>query len=221
MGQLLSTKKHKKPKITEADKAVLSLKTQKRKLQDQRSRIVAVIDRELEIAKELVAAKKKERAVLALKKKKLNEAQLQRLDDWLLNVEQLLLNIETAKQQNRIYDALRSGADAVKEIQKEVSLEDVEQLREDTEEAKEYRDRVDEFLGQSLTDVDVEEVLSEFQELESQLLENEALELPSVPVKKPAEVTEPMVEVAEKLPSPPPIPQQDEPQQEERIAEFA
>eukprot|EP01023_Acetabularia_acetabulum_P018867 TRINITY_DN19537_c0_g1_i1.p1 TRINITY_DN19537_c0_g1~~TRINITY_DN19537_c0_g1_i1.p1 ORF type:complete len:227 (-),score=51.96 TRINITY_DN19537_c0_g1_i1:423-1103(-) len=220
MGQLFA-KPSKKPKITDTDKAILSLKTQRRKLSDQRKRIVEVIDRELQIAKELVAAKKKERAVLALKKKKLNEQQLQKLDDWLLNVETLLLNIESAKQQNKIFEALRTGADAMKEIQKEVSLEDVERLQEDSEEAKQYQERVSEFLGQSLSDVDVDEVLNEFQELESQLIDQEALELPSVPVTKPL----PAVEVdnlkkIEELPSPPQV-QQEENVEEERVAELA
>eukprot|EP01025_Chloroclados_australasicus_P041318 TRINITY_DN43724_c0_g1_i1.p1 TRINITY_DN43724_c0_g1~~TRINITY_DN43724_c0_g1_i1.p1 ORF type:complete len:225 (-),score=42.72 TRINITY_DN43724_c0_g1_i1:410-1084(-) len=224
MGTLFSKSKghNKKPKITETDKAILSLKTQKRKLSDQRKHIVTVIDRELQIAKELVAAKKKERAVLALKKKKLNEQQLQKLDDWLINVETLLVNIESAKQQNKIFEALRTGADAMKEIQKEVSLEDVERLQEDTEEAKEYQERVQEFLGQSLSDFDVQEVLDEFQALESQIADQEALELPKVPVKQPVPVQAEQVNQIEALPTPPSIPhQQEEQQKEERVAELA
>eukprot|EP01023_Acetabularia_acetabulum_P018869 TRINITY_DN19537_c0_g1_i4.p3 TRINITY_DN19537_c0_g1~~TRINITY_DN19537_c0_g1_i4.p3 ORF type:complete len:110 (-),score=29.30 TRINITY_DN19537_c0_g1_i4:395-724(-) len=109
----------------------------------------------------------------------------------------------------------------MKEIQKEVSLEDVERLQEDSEEAKQYQERVSEFLGQSLSDVDVDEVLNEFQELESQLIDQEALELPSVPVTKPL----PAVEVdnlkkIEELPSPPQV-QQEENVEEERVAELA
>ena len=42
------------------------------------------------MARELVAAKKKERALLALKKKKLHEGQLEQIDAWLLNVESMV-----------------------------------------------------------------------------------------------------------------------------------
>ncbi len=47
-----------------------------------------LIARELAIARELLAAKKRERALLALKKKRLREGQLERIDKYLLNVEQ-------------------------------------------------------------------------------------------------------------------------------------
>lgn len=45
--------------------------------------------REVAVAKELIAAKRKERALLALKKKKLHEQQLDRVDAFLLNIEQV------------------------------------------------------------------------------------------------------------------------------------
>ena len=47
-----------------------------------------LIARELAIARELLAAKKRERALLALKKKRLREGQLEQIDAYLLNVEQ-------------------------------------------------------------------------------------------------------------------------------------
>jgi len=47
-----------------------------------------LIAKELAIARELIAAKRRERALLALKKKKLREGQLEQIDAYLLNVEQ-------------------------------------------------------------------------------------------------------------------------------------
>ena len=151
------------------------------------------MDRELAVAKELVASQKRERALLALKRRKLHEQRLGQLDAWLLNVEQLvrialvisgltrglrltvppcatcrcrgtayasllpsasthrdarcmtvdmaalpclleavntceldsgmlaqLSNIEVAKQQNRLFDALKAGSEAVKSLQQQV-----------------------------------------------------------------------------------------------------
>jgi hypothetical protein len=48
----------------------------------------AVIEREKEVARELVREKRKERALVALKKKKVQEDLLEQVDVWLLNVEQ-------------------------------------------------------------------------------------------------------------------------------------
>ena len=73
--------------ITEADRAVLSLKTQRRRLEDQRARALAQMDREQEVARQLVAAGRKDRALLALKKRRLQQRQLEKLDAWVLNVE--------------------------------------------------------------------------------------------------------------------------------------
>jgi hypothetical protein len=48
------------------------------------------IEHNVSVARELVVASKKERALLALKKKKMNEHQLQQITAYLLNVEDLV-----------------------------------------------------------------------------------------------------------------------------------
>ena len=78
--------------ITDVDRAVLSLKTQRRRLEDHRTRVMSQITREKVIARELVAAGHKDRAVLALKKKRLQETTLVKLDAFLLNVESMVSN---------------------------------------------------------------------------------------------------------------------------------
>lgn len=72
------------------DRAVLSLKTQRRRLEDHRTRVMSQINREKVIARELVATGHKDRAILALKKKRLQETTLIKLDAWLLNVESMV-----------------------------------------------------------------------------------------------------------------------------------
>lgn len=49
-----------------------------------------LIERELTVARTLLAQGRKDRARLALRKKRLQEAQLDRLDGWLLNVEEMV-----------------------------------------------------------------------------------------------------------------------------------
>ena len=57
------------------------------------SQLEGAVDRELAVAKELVAAQKRERALLALKRRKLHEQRLAQLDAWLLNVEQVVRTV--------------------------------------------------------------------------------------------------------------------------------
>ena len=52
---------------------------------------------------------------------------------------QLLDNIETAQRQNKLFAALKQGNEAIKQLQKEVTLDDVENLMSDSAEAKEQQ----------------------------------------------------------------------------------
>ncbi|EFN56132.1 hypothetical protein CHLNCDRAFT_144767 [Chlorella variabilis] len=179
MGQLVS----KKPKleINDVDRAVLTLKSQVRKLEQQRTRIQAAIDREQQMARELVAAGRKDRALLALKKRKLQEGQAAKLDGLLLNVEEALGNIETTQSQQRIFGALKEANTAVKQMQQALPLEDVEQLMQDSADAKAYEDSLRQLLGESLNPAEEEAAAAELQQLEAQLLDEQGMEMPKAP----------------------------------------
>ncbi|KAF3501263.1 hypothetical protein F2Q69_00045184 [Brassica cretica] len=81
----------KKPKITEVDRAILSLKTQRRKLGQYQQQLEKVIEAEKQAARDLIREKRKDRALLALKKKRTQEDLLKQVDQWVINVEQQYL----------------------------------------------------------------------------------------------------------------------------------
>lgn len=168
----------KKPKVTKVDRAILSLKTQRRKLALYQNQLEAVIEAEKQAAKDLIREKRKDRALLALKKKKSQEELLRQVDTWMINVEQQLADIELTSKQNAVFESLRTAADAVKSLQNEINLEDVQKLKDDTEEAKAYQDEINTILGESLSSEDEEKVLEEF---ENMLSEITLQDLPTVP----------------------------------------
>ncbi|XP_057492859.1 vacuolar protein sorting-associated protein 20 homolog 2 [Actinidia eriantha] len=190
----------KKPKVTVVDKAILSLKTQRRKLADYQRQLDAVIEAEKQAARDLLREKKKDRALLALKKKKMQEELLKQVDAYLINVEQQLADIELASKQKAVFESLKAGNNAMKAIQSEINLDDVQKLMDDTEEAKAYQDEINAILGEKLSAEDEEEVLAEFENLETQITlqdmevsnamlsrkeHEEKLDLPDVPTKAP------------------------------------
>ena len=79
---------------------------------------------------------------------------------------QILANIEAAQRTNRLFSALKEGNAAMTQLQRQVKLEDLEQLNEETAEAAEYQQRVRELLEQSLSAQDDAEALEELEKIQ-------------------------------------------------------
>lgn len=182
-----SSRQRKLGEITEADRAVLSLKTQRRKLEKQSIRIAELIVREREVAKALVASKNKERALVVLRRRVLHQHTLDMLDAWQLNVEQLLSNMEAIKQQGLVFAALKSGNAAASQMQKDVTVADVEALLQNSAAAQAKQQEIQELLASSMTPEQEAAATAELAEFEKMQDDAEVLQLPSVPSSRPVQ----------------------------------
>ncbi|KAH9944127.1 Snf7-domain-containing protein [Epithele typhae] len=155
------------PKITKQDRAILES-------------IQAVLGREHQIAKAQLAAGNKDRALIALRKRKYQEGLLAKTDTQLENLEKLVSTIEFSLVEVSVLHGLQQGNEVLKEIHKELNVENVERIMEETAEAREYQREIDEMLGNSLSAEDEEEVQAELLALQREELG--VVELPSVPI---------------------------------------
>ena len=118
-----------------------------------------MLDREHEIAKQQLAAGNKDRALSALRRRKYQEGLLVKTDAQLENLEKLVRSglyavcipfglswfasqvstIEFSLVEVSVLHGLQQGNAALKEIHKELNIENVERVLEETQEAREYQ----------------------------------------------------------------------------------
>ncbi|OSX67367.1 hypothetical protein POSPLADRAFT_1130186 [Postia placenta MAD-698-R-SB12] len=156
------------PKVTKQDRAILDLKLQRDKVKQYQKKIQAVLEREHEIAKQQLAAGNKGRALTTLRQRKYQESLLAKTDGQLENLEKLVSTIEFSMIEVSVLHGLQQGNEVLKQIHKEMNIESVEKLLEETQEAREYQREIDEMLANNLTSEDEEAVQLELQALQTE-----------------------------------------------------
>ncbi|GKV28054.1 hypothetical protein SLEP1_g37153 [Rubroshorea leprosula] len=148
---------------------------------------------EVEKAKVAAQGGKKKVAIQCLKKKKLYEQQIEQLGNFQLRIHDQMIMLEGAKATTETVDALRTGAAAMKAVQKAMNVDDVDktmdEINEQTENMKQIQEALSTPIG-AVADFDEDELEAELEELESAELEEQLLQpatsAPAAPVQVPA-----------------------------------
>ncbi|XP_077594987.1 charged multivesicular body protein 6 isoform X1 [Stigmatopora nigra] len=175
MGNLFGKKKQ--TRVTEQDKAVLQLKQQRDKLRQYQKKISLQLEKERLLAKQLLKNGRKDKALLLLKKKRYQEQLLDKTDNQISNLERMVQDLEFAQIEKKVIDGLRVGNQCLKKMHEVMSIEEVERIMDETQDAVEYQRQIDEMLSGSLTQEDEEAVLAELEAITQQ----GDVELPDVP----------------------------------------
>jgi hypothetical protein len=131
------------------------MKNQRDKLQQYQKRIGVITSREQEIAKECLRNGNKQKALLALRRKKYQESLLTKTDQQLAQLEALTSDVEFALVQKDVVFGLQQGTAVLKEIHKEMGgLEKVEMILEESAEAQAYQK-----VGICKTNVQIHELM--------------------------------------------------------------
>lgn len=157
-------------RVTAQDQAILDLKLQRDKLRQYHRRIGILTDKETDVARQMLAAGDKKRALLALRRKKYQEQLLAKTDAQLAQLEQLTRNVEFALIQKDVVFGLQQGTRVLKEIHAEMGgIEHVEKLMGESAEAIAYQKEISEMLSDRITNQDEDEVEDELAALEREV----------------------------------------------------
>ncbi|CAA3012008.1 vacuolar sorting-associated 32 homolog 2-like [Olea europaea subsp. europaea] len=147
---------------------------------------------EVEKAKDFTKAKNKRAAIQCLKRKRLYEQQIEQLGNFQLRIHDQMILLEGAKATTETVDALRSGAAAMKAMQKATNIDDVDKTMDEINEQTENMKMIQEALATPIgaaADFDEDELEAELEELEGAELEEQLLQpattAPVAPVHVP------------------------------------
>uniref|UniRef100_A0A3Q3W3T8 Charged multivesicular body protein 6a n=1 Tax=Mola mola TaxID=94237 RepID=A0A3Q3W3T8_MOLML len=161
MGNLFGKKKH--TRVTEQDKAVLQLKQQRDKLRQYQKKISVQLEKERLVAKQLLRDGRKEKALLLLKKKRYQDQLLDKTENQISNLERMVQDLEFAQIERKVVDGLKVGNECLRKMHEVMSIEEVERIMDETQDAVEYQRQIDEMLSGSLSQEDEEAVLAELE----------------------------------------------------------
>ena len=183
MGGVIGKKKN-TSRITEQDKAILNLKKTRDQLLQYQKKIEGNLAKDRELAKQLLKDGKKDRAKLLLRKKKYHESILAKTDGQLNNLETLVHDLEFSQVEKQVLDGLKEGNAALKKANEMFSIDEIEQIMDDTAEAIEKQREIESILSGQLTEEEEEDVLKELEDLaedEESKVSDKVPELPNVP----------------------------------------
>ncbi|KAG5377581.1 hypothetical protein IGI04_025423 [Brassica rapa subsp. trilocularis] len=153
-------------------------------LEKKESLLLKRAAQEVERAKEFTRAKNKRAAMQCLKRKRVYEQQVEQLGNCQLRIHDQMIMLEGSKATTETVDALRSGASAMKAMQKATNIHDVDktmdEINEQTDNMRQIQDALSAPFG---SDFDEDELEAELEELESAELEEELIE----PVIRPVQ----------------------------------
>ncbi|KAF6004835.1 Charged multivesicular body protein 6 [Cyanidiococcus yangmingshanensis] len=141
--------------ITERDKVILTIKATRDRVTKLRNRYEVAAARELDVARALVASGRRERALLVLRRMKVQERAVMVAETSLGRLEEMLILIETAELQRDTLLQIKQSSTLVKHLNEQVEFSSVDDLLLESHEAAERARQIETALqGQVTPDIE-------------------------------------------------------------------
>lgn len=139
-------------------------------------------------AKLKLAKKDKKGALFAMKRKKLYEQEIDKIQNVKMTLETQVINLESASQNAQTFKAMEQGTKTMKKIRTDVGIEKVDDVMDEIKEEMELASEINQAIAQPVDPflADDDELLEELNALEEQDLEAELLKpTPAAPISLP------------------------------------
>ncbi|PIA42873.1 hypothetical protein AQUCO_02000373v1 [Aquilegia coerulea] len=151
------------------------------KLEDLEKREAALkkrVSTEVDRVRQHVTARNKRAALVCLKKKQMYEKEIENLGNYQLRIHDQMILLEGATATTETVAALRTGADTLKRINKDMTINNVDKMMDEINEQTENMKQIQETLSAPIggADFDEDELEAELEELESAELEKQLLQ---------------------------------------------
>jgi len=158
-------------------------------------------------------------ALFALKRKKLYEAEIDKIANIKMTLETQVMNLESAAQNAETFKAMNAGKNAMSNIREDTNIDKVDDLMDEIQEEMQMADEISNALAQPVDPLlaDEDDLLAELQELEAEDVEEQLLQ----PAKKAQEEISMPTVPSSQLPSIPNASKEEEAELRQLEAELA
>lgn len=188
--------------VDDGDRALLDLKVQRDQLVNHRRRMESQVSKDDEAARSMVKEGKKQKAMLALRKKKHHEQLALDCQNHLNRLEELIANIEFSRLQKEAVEALAEGVKMLKRVQHETGGVDyINGLMDERDETILQQQEISDALASAGVAADDPDALAEYDRLIEAQAAAELASTPAAPTPaatvptSAAEVPAPAVEI--------------------------
>lgn len=155
-------------------------------------------------AKAKLAKKDKKGALFAMKRKKMYEGEMEKIENVKMTLETQVMNLESAAQNAETFKVMKTGTDAMKQVRQDVGIDNVDDMMDDIKEEMDMANEISNAIAAPvdpyahdeddlLAELEGEMMEDETAELEAQLTSpaSTSVDLPSVPAGKLPTLTTP------------------------------
>ena len=170
--------------MTQLDKSKLEVKRGKNRISKFSKKLEQQIVKLDQDARNYLKSGNKKKALYTLRLKKLKIKSLHDVEQKILSLEKILLEIESTEMTQESLKAVQNGTNALNEMHRIMSVEDVEQIMADNEEALDEANEIASLLsGESFDLTDEEELEAELNALSGNVnnKNDTKVEIPTMP----------------------------------------